>query len=99
MSDLVYKLRNLGSDLPWEVLDIGWDASEEIERLRALLTEKTKQEAKAHDYWVRLSAENVRLREALEKIAIHDLQAIAIDALTPGERTRAALAEQEKTSG
>ena len=32
-----------------------------------------------------------RLREALQKIAQHDMQAIAMDALRPGERIRAAL--------
>ena len=31
-----------------------------------------------------------RLREALEKIAQHDMQAIAMDALRPGERVRSA---------
>jgi chromosome segregation ATPase len=41
-----------------------------------------------------LSADNARLREALEKIAKHDMQAIAMDALNPDMRVRAALAEQ-----
>tara|TARA_R110000822_G_scaffold16547_1_gene56151 strand:+ start:163 stop:372 length:210 start_codon:yes stop_codon:yes gene_type:complete len=36
-----------------------------------------------------------RLRAALEKIAQHDLQAIAMDALRPGERVRAALPKGE----
>ena len=36
-----------------------------------------------------------RLRAALEKIAQHDLQAIAMDALRPGERVRAALGESK----
>ena len=38
--------------------------------------------------------EIARLREALEKIAKQDMQAIAIDALNPNMRVRAALAEQ-----
>ena len=36
----------------------------------------------------RLRAENERLREALEKIAQHDMQAVAMDALQPGTRIR-----------
>jgi hypothetical protein len=38
----------------------------------------------------RLRAEIECLRGALEKIAQHDMQAIAMDALRPGERIRAA---------
>jgi hypothetical protein len=36
-----------------------------------------------------------RLREALAKIAQHDMQAIAMDALRPGERVCAALPKGE----
>lgn len=36
----------------------------------------------------RLQAREARLREALEKIAQHDMQAVAMDALQPGERIR-----------
>ena len=35
-----------------------------------------------------------RLRAALTKIATHDMQAIAMDALRPNERLRAALSPQ-----
>jgi hypothetical protein len=42
----------------------------------------------AADEIERLCAENERLREALEKIAQHDMQAVALDALRPGERIR-----------
>ena len=35
-----------------------------------------------------LKEENERMREALEKIAQHDMQAVAMDALQPGERIR-----------
>lgn len=42
----------------------------------------------AADEIERLRAENERLREALEKIAQHDMQAVAMDALQPGERIR-----------
>jgi hypothetical protein len=106
MSDLADKLRNLGSDLPWEVLNIGWDASEEIDRLRALLIEKTKEETKAHDCSVRLSAENARLRGALEQIASEAVIWVGDDsdaqraegwcrvAKTRDDIARAALAEQ-----
>ena len=37
---------------------------------------------------VTLGQEVGRLREALEKIAQHDMQAVAMDALQPGERIR-----------
>lgn len=42
----------------------------------------------AADEIERLRTENARLREALEKIAQHDMQAVAMDALRPGERIR-----------
>jgi membrane-bound ClpP family serine protease len=35
-----------------------------------------------------LKEENERRREALEKIAQYDMQAVAMDALQPGERIR-----------
>jgi hypothetical protein len=37
---------------------------------------------------VTLGQEVGRLREAMEKIAQHDMQAVALDALQPGERIR-----------
>ena len=37
-----------------------------------------------------------QLEAALEKIAQHDMQAIAIDALHPGERIRKALEEKDE---
>lgn len=40
--------------------------------------------------WGEAADEIERLRAALEKIAQHDMQAIAMDALRPGERIRSA---------
>jgi len=42
----------------------------------------------AADEIERLRAREAKLREALEKIARHDMQAVAMDALQPGERIR-----------
>jgi len=42
----------------------------------------------AHEEIERLRARETRLRTALEKIARHDMQAVAMDALQPGERIR-----------
>jgi hypothetical protein len=46
---------------------------------------------------VRLKRENNRLRAALEKIALHDMQALAMDALRPGERISAKQAGTDET--
>lgn len=48
----------------------------------------------AHKEIERLRAREAQLREALEKIARYDMQAIAIDALHPRERIRST--EEEK---
>ena len=53
-------------------------------------------EHEAADEIERLRAENERMAKALERIAQHDMQAIAMDALRPGERIRAALEEGKK---
>jgi len=50
----------------------------------------------AADEIERLRESEAKLREALEKIAQHDMQAIAIDALHPGERIRST---EEKKKG
>jgi len=49
--------------------------------------------ADAADEIERLRAEIARKDEALKKIAQHDMQAIAMDALQPGERTRSPISE------
>jgi len=62
------------------------EAADEIERLRERGDDWGAAMTENHDLW----NENERLRAALEKIAQHDMQAIAMDALRPGERIRPA---------
>jgi anti-sigma factor RsiW len=74
MSDIVERLRRTLSDLPGNDDD--------------LFNEIHAQRDEAANEIERLLAREARLREALEKIAHHDMQAIAMDALQPGERIR-----------
>jgi L-rhamnose isomerase len=67
--------------------------------------QKTRDEF--HNYWLDhtiavrqidwLTHENNRLRAALEKIALHDMQALAMDALRPGKRISAKQAGTNET--
>ncbi len=70
---LAERLRQITADDNDEA-DVLFDAADLIEELQ--------------DEVERLRAENERLRTALEKIAQHDMQAVAMDALQPGERIR-----------
>jgi low affinity Fe/Cu permease len=74
--------------------------SEIVERLRADTLPGDRQhqrEARIELAGIREEAANEieRLRAALAKIAQHDMQAIAMDALRPGERVCAALPKGE----
>lgn len=66
-----------------------------VERLKVCARFDPDQEEAAR-LIVEMRAEIERLRAALQKIAAHDLQAVALDALRPGERIRAA---NDKTEG
>ena len=59
-----------------------------VERLRSVGRDYDFHE---NAYIYEAADEIERLRAALQKIAQHDMQAIAMDALRPGERIRAAL--------
>ncbi len=67
--DILDKLRDRANAPNLAVSELNHDAADEIERLRAWVSVKTQEEARAHDYSVRMHVENARLREALEEIA------------------------------
>ena len=89
--DIVDKLRDRANAPTLAVSELNHDAADEIERLRAWVSVKTQEEARAHDYSVRMHDENARLREALiGVIRIADRDCPEFRA------ARAALAEKEK---
>lgn len=61
--DILDKLRDRANAPTLAVSELNHDAADEIERLRAWVSVKTQEEARAHDYSVRMHAENARLRE------------------------------------
>jgi len=79
MDDIVERLCRTLSDLPGNDDD--------------LFNEIHSQRDEAAKEIKRLRAEIARKDEALRKIALHDMQAIAIDALQPGERIRSPISE------
>ena len=86
-NDIVARLRrDLASGLSASIGDTE-EAAAEIERLRVIV------HALEIDYGENAD-EIERLQAALEKIATHDMQAIAMDALRPGERLRCAPAQE-----
>lgn len=91
--DIIDKLRDRANAPTLAVSELNHDAADEIERLRAWVSVKTQEEARAHDYSVRMHDENARLREALEQIASGGLFQHA------HEFARAALAKKEAPDG
>jgi hypothetical protein len=86
--DIVARLRAWSADeSTWDLLT---EAADEIERLQVtmdvLLVDRRAALSENHDLWREIE----RLRAALKRIAQHDMQAIAMDALRPDERIRPA---------
>ena len=63
---------------------------EELARCNKIIDDYEEEHSRLREENAELREENARLRAALERIAQHDMQAIAMDALRPGERIRPA---------
>lgn len=63
--DIVDKLKDRANAPSLAVSELNHDAADEIERLRAWVSVKTQEEARAHDYSVRMHDENERLKEKI----------------------------------
>lgn len=104
--DILDKLRDRANAPNLAVSELNHDAADEIERLRAWVSVKTQEEARAHDYSVRMHVENARLREALTEIIRQHERFVPDDELGDlhyqgglevcSDIARAALAEKEE---
>lgn len=101
--DIVDKLRDRANAPTLAVSELNHDAADEIERLRAWVSVKTQEEARAHDYSVRMHNKNALLREALEDIASGRYSGVLLTSFPPKdpavERARAALAHGRDNRG
>ena len=100
--DIVDKLRDRANAPTLAGSELNHDAADEIERLRARVSVKTQEEARAH-YSVRMHNKNALLREALEDIASGRYSGVLLTSFPPKdpvvERARAALAHGRDNRG